>query len=229
VLALAAVGCAASEKPAAGPAQPATEIPAVVATPLGNPAPAQSDAVPLWSLAFEYASGARIPIAEHASAYTRFRDGVALIDRKRRLLLISPDGSRRTLSSTTATTPVLGPSGELYYVARYGTLAELHRLSTAGRDDVIARELSSIALLAPQADGSVLLAGARDGGFAGVWRIAAGANSATCATNCELRTGQPWQGRFVPPPGTAAELEPAYRASQQVEVENNGGVLRGEP
>ena len=230
VLAWVAVGCAASEKPGpAAAAQPVAEIPAVVATPLENAAPPQSDAVPLWSLAFEYAGGARIPIAEPASAYTPFRDGVALIDRRRRLLLISPDGSRRTLSSTTATTPVLGPSGELYYVARYGTLAELHRLSTAGRDDVIARELSSIALLAPQADGSVLLAGARAGGFAGVWRIAAGADSATCATNCELRTGEPWQGRFVPPPGTAAELEPAYRASQQVEVEGGDGVLRGEP
>lgn len=225
VLALVAAGCAATEMP--GPAQPVTEIPAVVATPLAVDAPPQSDAVPMWSLAFEYSNGSRIPIAERASAYTPFRDGVALIDSQRRLLLISPDGSRRTLSSTTATTPVLGPSGELYYVSRYGALAELHRLSIAGHDEVIARELSSIALLAPQPDGSVLLAGASNGGFAGIWRVAVGARAASCATNCELRTGQPWQGRFVPPPGTAAELAPAYRAAQQ--VQSDDGVLRGKP
>jgi len=227
LLAFAAFGCAAAEKPAAAPAQPVTEAPAVVATPLAIDAPPQSDAVPMWSLAFEYSNGSRIPIAERASAYTPFRDGVALIDSQRRLLLISPDGSRRTLSSTTATTPVLGPSGELYYVARYGAVAELHRLSVAGHDEVIARELSSIALLAPQGDGSVLLAGAANGGFAGIWRVAAGANAASCVSNCELRTGQPWQGRFVPPPGTAAELEPAYRAAQQ--IQSDDGVLRGKP
>jgi len=226
VAALAAIGCA-----AAGPRthpERVTEAPVLVATPLAIAAPPQSDAVPLWSLAFEHANGARTPIEERASAYTPFRDGVALIDTQRRLLLISPDGSRRTLSSTTATTPVLGPSGELYYAARYGTVAELHRLSSDGHDAVIARELSSIALLAPQADGSVLITGARNGGFAGIWRVAPGAHSASCATNCELRTGQPWQGRFLPPPGTASELERAYRATQVIESDADG-VLRGKP
>lgn len=227
MLATAAIGCAAAGPQAQPQPQPVTETPVLVATPLANEAPPQSDAVPLWSLAFQYANGTRTPIEERARAYTPFRDGVALIDTQRRLLLISPDGSRRTLSSTTATTPVLGPSGELYYTARYGTVVELHRLSSEGRDAVIARELSSIALLAPQADGSVLITGARNGGFAGIWRVAPGADSASCATNCELRTGQPWQGRFVPPPGTAAELEPAYRASQL--IESDDGALRGKP
>lgn len=221
-LAYTALSCA----PARPVARPA-EAPSLVATPLAIDAPPQSDAVPEWALAFAYSDGTRVPIAERAIGYAPFRDGVALIDTGRRLLLISPDGSRRTLSSTTATTPVLGPSGELYYTARYGTLTELHRLSAAGQGEVIARELSSIALLAPQPDGSVLLVGATNGGVAGLWRVAPGAHTARCATNCELKTGEPWGERFVPPPGTAEELAPAYRAAQT--IPGGPGVLRGEP
>jgi hypothetical protein len=205
----------------------AAETPELVATPLAIEAPPQSDAPPQWALAFEYQDGKRVARQERAIAFSPFRDGVALVDTDRRLLLISPDGSRRTLSSTSATTPVLGPSGELYYAARYGTVAELHRLTAAGHDEVIARELSSIALLAPQADESVLMVGARNGGVAGIWRVAPGAHAAECATNCELKTGEPWGDRFVPPPGTHEDLAKAYRASRIIDGEQ--GVLGGEP
>jgi hypothetical protein len=225
VLACAALGCAPAARETARPTS--AEAPELIATPLAIEAPPQSDAAPQWALAFEYQDGRRVALEERALAFSPFRGGVALIDVSRRLLLISPDGSRRTLSSTSVTTPVLGPSGELYYAARYGTVVELHRLSEAGRDDVIARELSSIGLLAPQADASVLMVGARNGGVAGIWRVAPGANEAQCATNCELKTGEPWGDRFVPPPGTRDELESAYRAAQT--IDGDQGVLGGEP
>jgi hypothetical protein len=199
----------------------------VVATPLNNETPPGSDAVPMYSLAFEYPDGSRVPIAEPASAYAPFRDGVALIDGKRRLLLISPDGSTRPLASSTATSPAPGPSGELYYVALYGEVAELHRLTVAGNDRVIARETKSVGLIAPQADDSVLFVGAKNGGVAGIWRVGKDAGSASCVTNCELRTGQPWGDAFVPPPGTREELEQQYRERRTIDGE--GGVLRGEP
>jgi hypothetical protein len=229
VLACAALGCAPGARDAARPSVPAdsTEVPELVATPLAIEAPPQSDAAPQWALAFEYQDGRRVALEERALAFSPFREGVALVDTSRRLLLISPDGSRRTLSSTTATTPALGPSGELYYTARYDTVAELHRLTAAGHDEVIARELSSIGLLAPQADESVLMVGAPNGGVAGIWRVAPGAHAAECATNCELKTGEPWGDRFVPPPGTVEDLERAYRASQVIDGEQ--GVLGGEP
>lgn len=224
-LAWAALGCAPA--PQQGSPSAAVEAPQLVAAPLELAAPPQSDAVPRWALAFAYADGRTVPIAERAIGYAPFRDGVALLDVQRRLLLISPDGSRRVLSSTTATTPVRGPSGELYYTARYGTVTELHRLTEAGSDAVIARELSSIALLEAQADDSVLLVGARNGGVAGLWRIGAREHAASCLTNCELKTGEPWGDRFVPPPGSAAELLPAYRALQTIDGEQ--GTTRGKP
>lgn len=220
----AASGCAAAAKPV----EPASEAgrPSVVATQLAVDAPPQSDAPPRWRLAFRYPSGRSVPIAERAIAYTPFRDGVALIDLQRRLLLISPDGSQRTLASSSSTSPKLGPSGELYYVARYGTVAELHRLSEAGRDQVIARELSSIGLIAPGADHAVLLVGARNGGVAGMWRVDEGATAARCLTNCELQTGRAWKGGFQPPPGTVAELEAAYLASSDPQSPNALGGER---
>ena len=95
---------------------------------------------------------------------------------------------------------------------------------------MIARELSSAGLLAPHADGSVLMVGAQNGGVAGIWRVDPGASHARCITNCELRTGQAlhdWKGRFVPPPGTVEELEAAYRAALAIDTDD--GVLGSEP
>lgn len=225
VLAVLATACASA------PQQPAASrgAPSLIATPLHNETPPGSDAVPMFALSFEYADGTRVPIAEPASAYAPFRDGVALIDGQRRLLLISPDGSTRPLAASTATSPVPGPSGELYYVALYGAVAELHRLTVTGHDRVIARETSSVGLIAPQADDSVLFVGARSGGVAGVWRVAPAASHASCVTNCELRTGQPWGEAFIPPPGTREELEQQYRQRPGAAVEGQDGVLRGEP
>jgi len=226
VVAVLATACA-----SASPQQPAANrgTPVVVATPLHNETPPGSDAVPMYQLAFEYSDGTRVPIAEPASAYAPFRDGVALIDGKRRLLLISPDGSLRPLAASTATTPVPGPSGELYYVALYGEIAELHRLTAEGRDRVIARETSSVGLIAPQADAGVLFVGARNGGVAGIWRVAPGASRASCVTNCDLKTGEPWGDAFVAPPGTREELEQHYRTHRAAAVDGQGGVVRGEP
>jgi hypothetical protein len=221
---LALIGLSCAEAP---PPAPSGGAPQLVARALAYDPPPGSDAVPTWSLAFEHADGSRSAIAERATAYVRFRDGVALTTPERRLLLISPDGSRRLLAASVSSSPARGPSGELLYVALYGAVAELHRLTVTGEDRVIARELSSAGLLAPHADGSVLLVGAPNGGVAGIWRVDPGASQARCITNCELRTGQDWKGRFVPPPGTVEELEAAYRAT--LAIDSGDGVLRSAP
>jgi len=221
---LALIGLACAEAPA--PIVPSRAASQLVARALPYDPPPGSDAVPTWSLAFEHADGSRTEIAERATAYAPFRDGVALTTPERRLLLISPDGSRRTLAASVSSSPTRGPSGELLYVALYGAVAELHRLSEAGDDRVIARELSSAGLLAPHADGSVLMVGAQNGGVAGIWRVDPGASHARCITNCELKAGQDWKN-FVPPPGTVEELEAAYRAS--LAIDTGDGVLGSEP
>ena len=167
--------------------------------------PSGGDGAPRMTLAFELADGTRVAIAEQATAYAAFRDGVALVDRERRLVLATVDGARRVLARQAGAPPVQGPSGELAYVARYGLVAELHVLGVDGRDRIVASGLAAAGALAPQRDGSVFFVGARAGGVAGVWRASVDA-SVRCLTNCELVTGSDWGDRFVPLPRDAASL-----------------------
>ena len=174
-------------------------------------APPGSDAVPRSRLAFRMADGSRRPIDGQALAYVPFRDGVALIDERRQLVLVSPSGSRRVLVRESGAPPALGPAGELVYVARDDVSSDVHALDVAGNSRWLARGLASAGLLAPQRDGRVLFLGARHGGVAGVWLAGDGAE-ARCLTNCELRTAdgdparaEPWPG-FIPPPSTAEGL-----------------------
>jgi len=219
---------------AADHGQGAVESPLKIAVrPLAIQSPEASDAVPLFELSLLHADGSKTVVREPASAYAPFRDGVALIDRARRLLLVSVDGTERVVAARSSTAPARGPAGELIYVADYGDQVELHRLTVGGEDRVIARELHSAGLLAPQADGSVLLVGAPNGGVAGIWRVAPEADRARCLTNCTLRTAQAWKDPFEPPPGTVAQLQDRYRALRQQGgasvPEATGGALGGEP
>lgn len=169
-------------------------------------APPGSDAVPHMRLAFRYADGSRRPIDGQALAYVPFRDGVALVDERRQLVLVAPGGARRVLARESGAPPALGTAGELVYVARYDLSSDLHVLDVAGRDRVLARGLASAGLLAPQPDGRVLLVGAQNGGVAGVWLAAIDA-PVRCLTNCAFTTGAQdgWPG-FVPLPSTAEGL-----------------------
>jgi hypothetical protein len=195
-----APGTAAVAEPAAS-VTPDIELLATDAT-----AAPGSDEVPRMRLAFRLADGSRRPIDGQALAYVPFRDGVALVDEHRQLVLVDPAGARRVLARESGAPPARGAKGELVYVARYDLGADLHVLDAAGRDRVLARGLVSAGLLAPQSDGRVLFVGAGNGGVAGVW-LAAADVPVRCLTNCELTTGgQPGLPGFVPLPSTAEGL-----------------------
>lgn len=166
--------------------------------------PPGGDGAPRLRLAFRFADGARVPIAGEAVAYAAFRDGVALVDVERQLVLVSPDGSRRVLARASGAPPVRGPHGELVYVARHGLVAEVHVLEAHGGDRIVASELSNAGVLAPQADRRLFFVAARRGGVAGMWIAERG--TARCLSNCELKTGTPWGGRFLPLPRDAASI-----------------------
>jgi hypothetical protein len=115
------------------------------------------------------------------------------------------------------------------YVAQKDAGAEVHVLDADGADRVLTTGLASAGLLAPQPDGTIFFVGARNGGVAGLWSISAG--KTRCLTNCDLRTGQPWGDRFVPPPGDTAAISVA---GQRVEWDaydgrRYGAQLRGAP
>jgi hypothetical protein len=167
--------------------------------------PGGSDTPPRFSLALRGADGSRLPLESRALAHVTFGEGIALIDAEHRLITISSDGARRVLAEEAGAPPARGSRGELLYVAQRDLGAEVHALEPGGADRVLATGLASAGLLAPQADGTILFVGARNGGVAGLWCISGGANR--CLTNCDLKTGEPWGDRFVPVPGAAAALE----------------------
>jgi hypothetical protein len=183
--------------------------------------PPGGDGVPRLRLAFRFADGARVPIAGEAVAYAAFRDGVALVDVERQLVLVSSDGSRRVLARASGAPPVRGPQGELVYVARHGLIAEVHVLDARGGDRIVASELSNAGVLAPQADGRLFFVAARRGGVAGVWVAEHG--TARCLSNCELTTGTPWAGRFLPLPRDAGSIR---ASADRVEWDASDGTQR---
>ena len=72
------------------------------------------------------------------------------------------------------------------------------------RAETLATGLASVGVMRLEPE-RVLFVGARNGGVAGVW--VADADGARCVSNCDLRTGTDWQGRFVPPPTDPTLLE----------------------
>ncbi len=201
-----ALACAPAQRSAVA-SQPAG-APEVIVLSRHDAAPPGSDAAPWETLAFRYADGAQRAIEGEALSHTAFRDGVALVDRARQLVLVSPDGSRRVLAQQAGASPVRNSLGALLYVARYGGVAEVHALSIEGRDRVIADGLSNAGLLTPLANNAVLFIGARNGGVAGMWL--ADDRGARCLSNCELKTGTGWDDHYAQPPGSAQALRDAF-------------------
>jgi hypothetical protein len=180
------------------------ELVAIEVLSVKDDTPRGGDGAPRSSLAFRFADGTRTPITEEAIAYVPFRDGVALVDVQRRLLLISAQGDRRVLARASGAPPALGPRGELVYVARHDLVAEVHVLEATGRDRIVASGLASAGVLAPQPDGRLCFVGNRSGGVAGVYVVEN--DRARCLTNCELKTGEPWGDGYVPLPEDASSL-----------------------
>ena len=161
-----------------------------------------------------------------AQAYVPFRGGVALVDVRGQLVLVTPEEARSVLARASGAVPALGPRGELAYVARYDDQSvEVHTLGIDGRDRVVARGLGSAGLLAPQPDGRVVfVATPARGGVAGVWIAAEGGGEARCLTNCGLQTGSAaLDSRFIPLPGDAASIA---LAAERVSWHASDGTIR---
>jgi hypothetical protein len=176
------------------------------------------DAPPRFALTVRAGDGSRLAQEQRALAHASSAAGVAVIDARRRLVLIAADGTRRVLAEEAGAPPARGARGELFYVRVQDFSADVRVLEPDGAERVIASGLASAGLLAPQTDGSVLFVGARNGGVAGLWRSSGGA--AQCLTNCDLSTGQPWGDRYVPPPG---DVEGLRVAGERVEWQGFDG------
>jgi hypothetical protein len=201
----------------------ATAAPTVEVVAAKHVAPRGGDGAPRLTLAFRFADGTRTQIGE-ATAYAPFRQGVALIDLQGRLVLVAPDGARSVLALDAGAPPARGPRGELAYVARRELTAEVHVLGEDGRDRIVASELGSAGVLAPQQDGRLFfVATRRGGGIAGLWLADAAPGAARCLTNCELTTGAPLDDRFVPLPREASAI---HASQDRVEWDATDGTRR---
>lgn len=161
--------------------------------------PDGSDAVPTCQVAFRMADGTQKPVDRDAIAFVpRFRDGAALIDPRRRLYEVTPDGMRRMLVADASGSLTASPEGDrIAYVVVRDVLGEL-RVHDGETEQTLAGGLASIGVLRFVGD-RVLFVGGRPGGVAGIWIAAPGA-APRCVTNCALRTGTPWGDAHVPPP-----------------------------
>jgi hypothetical protein len=171
--------------------------------------PPGSDAVPRSRVAFRMPDGSLRPVDREAIAFVpRFGAGAALVDPERRLYEVTPDGQRRMLAAGASGSLAVSPGEDLLaYAVTRGALGEL-RVHDGTEERTLARGLASAGALG-FADGGARLffVGGRPGGVAGVW-TATTDGDARCLTNCELRTGEPWQDRFVPLPASALAFEP---------------------
>ncbi len=167
--------------------------------------PDGGDGAPRLTLALVRPDGARVAIEGEATHYALFRDGAAVLRTDGSLELVSVDdpSAPRVLARESGP-PARDERGSLLYVARYGHVSELHRLTTSGSDHVIAENLVGIGVLAPQRDGRVLFVASVNGGVAGLW--VADDAGARCLTNCALRTGRDWEGEVLPVPTSASAM-----------------------
>lgn len=197
-LALLASACAPDVERGAAPVRARVELVELEVTPES----AGLDAVPLRRVAFR--EGAPLPDAVVSFA-SGWRDAAAIVDRDGRLYEVRPTGERRMLSANVGGGLAVSSDGRwLAYAVQRDVLGEL-RVHDGAQERTIARGLASLGALRI-VDDRVLFVGGAPGGVAGVW-IASVDGDARCLTNCDLRTGRPWQHRFVPLPASADALE----------------------
>lgn len=191
--------------PAAPSRAPLSEGPALEAIGPAVEGPAGADARPRRRVAFVGPAGARTPIDREAIAFVpRWREGAALVDPRRRLYEVLPTGARRMLARGAVGPLAVSQDAErLAFVTERGALAELH-LHDGARDRRLLEGFASIGVLRFEG-ASIVFVGARPGGIAGLW-VTSPDGAARCLTNCELRTGEPFLDRFVPPPVRAEAI-----------------------
>ncbi|MFZ5889431.1 MAG: hypothetical protein ACOY0T_00030 [Myxococcota bacterium] len=187
---------------------PRREVTAIEVLSKTDDVPLGGDGAPRLTLGFRFADGTRAVIGGEAKAYVPFRRGVALVDVEGQLVLVTPEGARSVLARDCPAPPARGASGELVYAARHSGFVEVHTLFADGRDRVVATELGSVGLLAPQRDGRLIFVGTRrGGGVVGVWLAGADGAPTRCLTNCDVRGGTGALGsEFVPLPREAHSI-----------------------
>jgi hypothetical protein len=174
------------------------ELPADAAVELGT------DAVPLRH--FELVVGERtrqLPAALDARLQGQTAV-VWLVDHQ--LARFGVEGAPRLLARGVGSPP-WASADVVVYALEVGDAVDL-RMRRQEQETTLASGLASAGAFRLSPDGEhVLFVGAIGGGVAGLWVASLDGAGARCLTNCELRTGQPWDDAFVAPPGSAAILE----------------------
>lgn len=192
-------GCA-SEIPSAGTVG-ALQSPQVLVA-ISPAAPTRGDERPRTPVAFRDAEGNLSPVGDASVFLPRWLDGAALIDAGR-LYQVWPDGRRRMLAANVA---AIASDGERLVFVVEDNLEAVIRLHDGSQVMQVAGGLASAGVMRLDAE-RVIFVGAAPGGVAGVWTAPLDGSGPRCATNCTLRTGEPWLDDFVPPPSDPAELE----------------------
>ena len=175
------------------PAREALSAPGLVVTAVVE-GPGGSDAPPRMQLTFEDGT----PLGRTAIAYVaRWGSGGAIVDPDRRLYEVWPGGTRMLAERATGALAVSLDGERLAYVTETHALGSLH-LHDGHHPRLVAEGFASIGTIR-LSGGDVVFVGARPGGIAGVWTGRAD-EAPRCHTNCDLRAGEPFLDRFVPPP-----------------------------
>jgi hypothetical protein len=143
-----------------------------------------------------------------AIATADWRGGAAVIDDARTLWSLHPSRAPQRLGEDVTEIAVSDDGRALGY-AVFASLEAQVRVRVGERERVLASDLAAAGTLRFTPDGRALVfVGARSGGVSGLWVAPTGDPAAepSCLSNCELRTGRPWNGAFVPPPLRAEDL-----------------------
>ncbi len=170
---------------------------------VAHPSPG-SDERPLYSLAWRHADGRveplELPPAMHAVALDGMVYWVDAAHQLRR-------GETEVLAEAVFARPLVHGDRLIYVQGGAGEPQTIRWLDASGDDGALATDLYQLGALAAAPDGSALLGvGSTNGGVAGVWVVPLDGSDARCLSNCDLRVGSDWGGRFVAPPGAADAL-----------------------
>lgn len=165
---------------------------------------------------------------------TAWADVAAVLSADGTLRRLGADGVPVLVARDVVTEPAVSDDGRaLAYVVHDALVAYALRVIEAGRTRTLARDVPAAGALRFSPDARTLVfIGASAGGVSGLHAIelaasADGTSPPRCLTNCELVTGRPWGGRFVPLPVDVAALrfDGDDLVYDQVRVAFRGGAL----
>jgi len=165
--------------------------------------PSGTDAVP--ALRYELVVGSRSRQLSPALDARLQGDAAIVWLPDHRLARFGIEGAPRLLARDVGSPPLVDAQ-RIVYALEAGDAVEV-RVLDQGPERMLARGLSSAGAFRMHPQGQrVFFIGAINGGVAGLWIADLSGEAASCLTNCDLRTGQPWH-HYVPPPASAQSLE----------------------